>query len=291
MSVPALIPESTKCPSGCRAKIVRRGRFVRARDRRSLQRFECRGCHRSFSEATFDPCFNQKKRDLNPLLFRLFTGGYSQRRAALDLGVSRTTVVRKFIFLGQAALIAFKKFNLVKPRAKCWEFDDLETLEHSKYKPLSVIQAVEFKTRRILGFRVASMPPKGITAKAASRKYGRRKDERSQARKALFEELQSLVQPDATIRSDENPYYMKDVGKYFPRARHDRIRGRRGCVTGQGELKRGGFDPIFSLNHTFAMERANISRLVRRTWCTTKLKERLTLHLALYAVRHNQDLI
>lgn len=188
-------------------------------------------------------------------------------------------------------MIALKKFNLEKPRAKSWEFDDLETLEHSKYKPLSAIAAVEFKTRRILGFRVASMPPKGRTAKAAFRKYGRRRDDRSKARKELFKELQSLVQPDATIRSDENPYYVSDVKKHFPRAQHHRVPGRRACVTGQGELKVGAFDPIFSLNHTFAMFRDNIGRLARRTWCTTKLKDRLTLHLALYAIRHNQDLI
>lgn len=62
-------------------------------------------------------------------------------------------------------------------------------------------------------------------------------------------------------------------------------------MIGQGELKRIGKDPIFSLNHTFAMLRANINRLVRRTWCTTKRQDRLRLHIALYAVRHNLDLI
>lgn len=291
--MPLPIPKSqtTDCPSGCRAKIVRRGHFVRARDRKSLQRFNCHGCGRSFSEATRDPCVNQKKRDVNPLLFRLLTGGYSQRRAALDLGVSRTTVARKFIFLGRAAMLALREFNLQKAKATCWEFDDLETLEHSKYKPLSAIAAVEYKSRRILGFRVASMPPKGRTAKAAFKKYGPRKEERSKARSELFEELKGLVEPDALIRSDENPYYVSDVRRHFPGAIHERVRSRRACVTGQGELKVGAFDPIFSLNHTFAMMRANISRLIRRTWCTTKLKERLTLHLALYAIRHNQDLI
>jgi hypothetical protein len=59
-------------------------------------------------------------------------------------------------------------------------------------------------------------------------------------------------------------------------------------LTGQGELKVGGFDPIFSLNHTCAMLRANINRLFRKTWCTTKKMEMLEHHLAIYALYHNE---
>jgi hypothetical protein len=50
---------------------------------------------------------------------------------------------------------------------------------------------------------------------------------------------------------------------------------------GQGELKRGGFDPLFSLNHTAAMFRDRLKRLSHRTWCTTKRPDRLQLLLDL----------
>ena len=30
-------------------------------------------------------------------------------------------------------------------------------------------------------------------------------------------------------------------------------KGRRGCVIGQGELKRGGYDPLFALNLNYAL--------------------------------------
>jgi hypothetical protein len=59
---------------------------------------------------------------------------------------------------------------------------------------------------------------------------------------------------------------------------------------GQGELKSGGFDPLFSFNHTAAMLRANINRLVRKTWCTTKRIDRLEAHIALYVQFHNREL-
>lgn len=291
MGAVSFILPPARCPTGCRVRYVRRGLFRRGRDGKAIQRYLCRGCGRSFSDATDDLCYRQKKRDLNPLVFKLLTGGYSQRRTARDLRVNRKTVVRKFLFLGGRALEVLKLTNSEETPTTAWEFDDLETFEHTKCKPLSVIQAVDTKTRRILGFRVATMPAKGLLAERARKKYGRRIDERAKLRKELFEEIADFVHPNAVIRSDESPHYPADVAKHFPHAVHERFRGRRGCATGQGELKRGGYDPLFTLNHTFAMLRANINRLFRRTWCTTKRQHCLTLHIALYAVRHNLDLI
>ena len=56
-------------------------------------------------------------------------------------------------------------------------------------------------------------------------------------------------------------------------------------------MKQLRFDPLFSLNHTCAMLRANINRLFRRTWCTTKRKDRLEQHLAVYMDFHNRILL
>lgn len=171
------------------------------------------------------------------------------------------------------------------------EFDDLETFEHSKCKPLSVTLAVESKTRRILGFAVSRMPAKGLLTKKALKKYGPRPDERARGRAELFFSLQGLVQEGALIKSDENPHYTQDVRKYFPHSQHFTTKGQRGSLGGQGELKKVKFDPIFSLNHTCAKLRADVNRLIRKTWCTTKLAARLELHLAIMALYHNQHLL
>jgi len=39
------------------------------------------------------------------------------------------------------------------------------------------------------------------------------------------------------------------------------------------------------------MLRANVNRLIRRTWCTTKRIDRLVDHLTIYADYHNRLLI
>jgi hypothetical protein len=56
-------------------------------------------------------------------------------------------------------------------------------------------------------------------------------------------------------------------------------------------LKKVGFDPLFSLNHTAAMIRANVNQLARRTWCTTKRPENLLARLYTYLHFHNTQLL
>ena len=135
------------------------------------------------------------------------------------------------------------------------------------------------------------MPAKGLLAKRARKKYGPRKDGRKRARRKLFSCLQQNILPAALIESDENPHYPPDVKEFFPTAHHQTYKGRRGCVVGQGELKEGGFDPLFSLNHTAAMLRANMNRLFRRTWCTTKKLTELDNHIAIYAMAHIKKIL
>jgi len=191
--------------------------------------------------------------------------------------------------LGFEAEYLLREANYQKPKSRIIEFDDLETFEHTKCKPLSVTLAVESRTRRILGLEVSSMPAKGLLVKKA-RKYGYRRDERKRGRAILFQSIQDFVAEEAVIKSDNNPHYPPDVAEYFPKATHRRYEGKRGSLGGQGELKKVKFDPLFSLNHTCAMFRANVNRLFRKTWCTTKRADCLRAHLMIYAQYHNEHL-
>ena len=83
---------------------------------------------------------------------------------------------------------------------------------------------------------------------------------------------------------------MSLVKMYFPKAKYDQFKGQKAAVAGQGELKKIKRDPLFYINHTFAMLRANINRLVRKTWCTTKKVSRLIDHLSIYSYVHNHKL-
>ncbi len=267
------------------------GSFFRKHDGLHIKRYRCPNCKKTFSDSTPKEIFNQKKPYLNPIILHLHTGGFSQRRSAFVLKVNRKTIVRKFVLMGKKAQKILPLLNQFYPNVKSFEFDDLETFEHTKCKPLSVTMAVEHKSRWIIGFRIASMNAKGPLAKMALKKYGKRIENRKEKRQELFKEIKSVVDEHVHIRSDMNPHYLNDVKEFFPKAEYETHLSRRSAVTGQGELKKIGFDPLFTLNHTYAMLRANINRLFRKTWCTTKKPERLGYHIALYAIYHNMMLI
>ena len=272
-------------------QIKKSGQYRRTSDCRRIQIYQCLRCIKYFSRATQDPCYRQKKRHKNPDLVIDLASSTSLRRCAKNHGLSRTTVLRKLRFLGRIADRKLAEFNQAQSKAKEIQFDDLETFEHSKCKPLSVTLAVEKHTRRILGFEISQMAAKGTLAGIAKKKYGYRRDTRSRGRAKLFKALQPIVEKSAQIESDQNPYYPKDVKRYFPKAIHVGHKGQRGSLTGQGELKKIRFDPLFSLNHTCAMLRDNVKRLGRKTWCTTKCPENLRASLAIYALFHNTLLI
>lgn len=248
------------------------------------------GCY--FSQATFSDQYCQKVRRINAPLRQYLCSSVSQRRAAKLLGVDRKTVARRFLFLSKRA--RENHFEFIKAYRNApldsIQFDDLETSIHTKCKPASVALAVEPKYRKILNFEVSQMPPKGLLARRAYKKYGPRKDHRPSGWDRLLQSLIPIAIPETKFTSDENPHYPKFVAKHHPSASHETTPGGRGAIVGQGELKKLAFDPLFSLNHTCAMLRANINRLVRKTWCTSKTMEGLTAHLWLYVDFHNSEL-
>jgi transposase-like protein len=301
MNLGSLSRLPSKCPhSGCSqnseslisGRFSRNGCYHRSSDSRDIQRFRCLECRRSFSSASFSKCKGQKKRRLNHPLFLLLNSGVSQRRAAQLLRTTRATIKRKFLFLALQARLAHQGFleNMKNktPLATVY-FDEMESFERSKCLPVSIPMVVT-KERRILSFRVCSMPAKGLLAAISRRKYGLRKNERAAAAKMVWKEVKPILSEDVLIISDENPHYPHWIFSQIKKAKHRTYKGRRGCVVGQGELKRGGFDPLFAFNHTAAMLRANINRLFRRTWCTTKLKERLEVDLPRFS-RHKKYVI
>jgi len=282
-----------KVKLGPRSKpIVRKGSYFRKSDSRKVRIFYCRNCNTHFSSATFSPRYYQKVRRINEPLRKLLVSGVSQRRAAKILRVNPKTVVRRFRFLAEQARLEHKEWLKQYQKRPITElqFDDLETSEHTKCKPISVALAVEPKNRKIIDFQVSRMPAKGHLAAISLRKYGPRKDDRPVGWKNLMLNLQPCVTEDATFISDDNPHYPKYVVEHFPQAKHKTILGGRSAISGQGELKKKIFDPIFALNHTCAMLRANLNRLFRRTWCISKTLQGLIDHLSLYIIFHNREL-
>lgn len=269
------------------------GHYFRKDDSRKIQRYKCKACNRKFSRATFTLEYKQKKRRDNQMLFKILASGVSMRRSAIILNLHRTTVDRKLIYLAKKSrqMHAELLLKIGTQKVTRLQFDDLITSEHTKLKPLSISIAIDAENRTILGASVSRIAAFGKLAALSRKKYGRRKSTHKEVLHKLLEKISPLISLDAEIKTDQHQFYPELVQKFFPTAKHFRYKGEKAMIAGLGELKKNGRDPLFGINHTCAMFRANINRLFRRTWCTTKNISRLQDHLDIYIAFHNSIIL
>jgi transposase-like protein len=267
---------------------IKDGSFRRKDDSKLIQRYRCKNCGTRFSSSTFTDTFWQKRRRINGRLVDLLSSGVSLRRSAILLRVNRRTIEKRLPFHARRCQKRndrqLKPFQGYTPNV---QIDDLITKENSKLKPLSVSLAVDKDRHFILGTEVSQIPAFGHLAKVAIDKYGPRTDEHNEGLKRLFERLSLFAVKEVLIESDEHQRYPSFVSAYFPQGKHQTFKSEKGCIAGQGELKKLQFDPLFSVNHACAMLRANINRLFRRTWCSTKDPRRLKNHLDIFIYFYN----
>lgn len=271
--------------------IQKDGLYLRNSDSHWIQRFRCRSCGKRFSAASFSDEYRLQNRRITPMIKKLLVSGVSIRRTARLMNVSRVTVVKRFHLLAMRAQLSQKEYlrKLETNHVRQVQFDDLIAIEHTKMKPLTVSIAVNSETRAILGAKVGRIPAFGPLAKKSQDKYGPRFSEHKKTLLLLFNEIHRSISQDARFRSDEHQLYPKILKKFFPVAKHQAFKGGRSCVAGQGELKRKGRDPLFTINHTCAMFRANINRLFRKTWCTSKIPENLQKHIDIFVDYYNRE--
>ncbi len=267
--------------------IIKRGFYRRPSDQKKVQRYQCRVCKISFSEQTYAVDYRQQKRWFNQSCFITLCSGVSQRRAAYIFSVVPRTIARRVKKFGEVCEKNLTKYREQRAKVNAVEFDELESFIHTKLKPVTIPIAVEKKTRKVLAISIGNIGAKGHLKQISIQKYGRRPSERLSALKSMAKDLKACIAPKARIGSDKCPLYPKLVRDCFPEAHHFTCKGSRGAVVGLGELKKTVFDPIFTLNHTYAMFRDNLKTLSRQTWATAKRKDRLLHLLHIYAWFHN----
>ncbi len=276
------------CPL-CRSKVkaVKRGYYLRPSDNKRFQRFQCKACKKTFSEQLFGIEYRLRRRENLQRIYRVLCRGMSQRAVAEEFSMHRDAIATRIVRFGRCSRSNLEYYRENREKVKEVQFDELITFEHTKCKPLTVPIAVENGSRKILALKVGKIPASGHLAEISRKRYGHRKSERSRVLNELIQDLKICALNRAHFTSDEAIEYPPLILKHFPEATHATFKGRRAVIAGLGELKKGGYDPLFSLNHTYAMFRDNLKRLSRRTWATTKDPAKLELMLYMYAWFHN----
>ena len=278
------------CP-GCAARDVRGRRFYRRHgfyrtgwNGRYVPRYRCLACGRTFSPQTFRSTYRQHRPDANAMILKLYCSGMTQRRMAKVLALNRKTIVRKFLYLAALAKQAHAEWLCLKNDARLVQFDEMETFEHTKLKPVTIALAVQAASGAIVAARAEPIAYKGPLAPVAFRKYGPRADRGALAIQAVLETVRSSSRSDLVLVTDDSPKYPTRVRRLLPDATH---RATRRVPPVLARRRRNPDDPLFALNVTAAKLRSDLSRLSRKTWVTTKKLSRLQAHLDLYVAWNN----
>jgi len=285
-----------RCPHpDCRAHTSRpfrfqhRGTYRRACDGRRAQRFLCLECRRSFSTQRFRLDFRLQRPRLHLDLWGLFISKCTHRQSARVLGCNRKSIAHRLELVGRHCRDWHRSRLRRGALAGTFQLDELETFEHSRrLQPVTVPVLIQRRNLLIVDLAVAALPCRGRLSEADRRRKAEREallgKRRSGSRAAVESCLATLgaslrTGTGAVLESDSKPAYGASLRRV--------LKGRVRAVRYSSRARRDRGNPLFPINHTLAMLRDGVSRLVRRTWAASKLRGKLELHLWIWACWRN----
>lgn len=271
------------CPHCQNNGLIIHGKFYRKDTHSVVKRYKCKACGKTSSSRTRAIDRYQKKSHLNNMIAKLLCNRGTLRGIADSLGVSYSTVVRKFYWLAEHNKNPRRCGNFTK----LW-FDEMETFEHSKLRPLGVALAVD-ENYKIQQAIVGSLPAKGHLASISLKKYGYRENESNKICQLALSRIALYANPQE-IYTDKKTSYRSIIKKQFKHCRHIQILSEKNESIEQryGQKK---FQHLFPVNQRSGQLRDKISRLTRRSWITTKKAENLQKHLDIFIAYQNGCLV
>jgi transposase-like protein len=285
--------ESPECSTSYSFQYHRRGTFTRACDGRKVQRFQCKKCKRTFSTQTFRVDYRLRRPALDGRIFGELVSKVTQRQIARRLDCARRTVARRLEVFGKHCQAFHERLMHARGQTRPWQgrflLDELETYEHNRrLRPVTVPVLVHKPSHCILHTAVGTLPPRKPLSKANQKKLeqmelleGKRRSESRARVSECFDVLRSVLPTTGivTVNTDEKHTYRVLLKKTFgDRLVHE---------TTHSKEPRSYWNPLFVVNHTCAMLRDGLSRLVRRSWAVSKQREKLEWHLWIYIAWRN----
>ena len=268
-----------------------RGRYRRKCDGLAVPRYSCVTCDRRFSRQSFRFNYRWWRPHIHHELFRLFVSKVTMRQAARLTGLARDTIARRQISLGLQCR-AFHEHALRSAGGLrgTFQLDELETFETDRLvRPVTVPVLIQARSLLVVHAETAPLAPRGnLDAFRLLRKerdehlFGKRRSGSRAAVESTLRRLDCTLADDAYLNlvSDRKSSYRKLVRQIF---------GRRfgSHVQESSKRRRDRSNPLFAINHTLAMLRDGVSRLVRRSWGASKRRGPLDAHLWVWIAYRN----
>lgn len=269
------------------------GSFRRACDGRVVPRFRCLECGRTFSTQTFRLDWRLQRPRLHLDLWAHLISKVTHRQAARMLNCTRKSIAHRLDLLGEhcRAFHTHQLERLARQRGLAGRFqlDELETYEHNRrLQPLTVPVLIHCPSYFVVDLAVAPLPCRGrLSARNRERKiareglYGTRRSGSRRAVEACLQTLAAARRPAGRIEleTDCKHEYVRSVQRLLGAdTPHQRTSSKEPRDYGS---------PLFAINHTLAMLRDGVSRLVRRTWAASKQSLQLGRHLWIWVCWRN----
>ena len=287
---PSFCPcDSPECKSAPGIQYQRRGTYRRICDGRVVQRYQCKRCKRTFSQQTFRVDRGLHRPSLDRLIFIGLVSKVSQRQMTRSYHCGRGSVARRMERYGKHCRAFHERALRARAPELAWQghfqLDELETYETDRrLKPVTVPVLVHMPSRCVLHTAIGMLPPRKPLSPRKQKQLerieaaeGKKRTSESHAKVSeCFEVLKSIVPGEGPVlvSTDEKATYRTILKEKFgKRLLHKRTNSKE---------PRTFLNPLFLVNHTFAMLRDGLGRLVRRNWGATKERKKLEWHMWLY---------
>lgn len=190
------------------------------------------------------------------------------------LGVNVKTVVRYFKENAELSRKANKK-RIGKDLVTAYmQFDQMETFEHTKRKPVGIQVSIRWKTGEIITAKVGYIPIRALTvSQKYTQKWNRQARNSTHLLRMLETSRKALNKKGCLISCDQERKQNKAIQELY----------KDSYITLQQTEKHKNK----KIDRVFRRMRQDISRLGRRTLSTTKDIKQLQNHLDLYTDYNN----
>lgn len=267
--------EMQSCPKCQSDQINKKGWLKNKKSNYKIRQYICKSCKYRFSKNSIKPTKLQKKPYLNKKIMELYCEGNTLRGISRLLKCSYQTVVRKWRFMAQNAKTRhMKALNKKEIVTKYIQFDEMESFEHTREKPLGIQLSIRPKTGQILSAKVCRIPIKALTLSPRKKAEYKKSVDRETSFKKMLYETNRCLHKGYSVVSCDGSYQCIKMAKIM-------------CPNSLIETHVNDYAGMWRLNHTCAKLRHHLSRLKRKTWATTKKMEYLQMHLDLFIAYQN----
>jgi transposase-like protein len=237
---------SHRLPAGA-WRWVRFGSYFRRCEPRTIPRFRCGHCRRTFSSQTFSTTYFLKRPELLEPIFHRLLAGSGLRQITREARCAHATVMGQAARLGRHALLFLTAHRPRGPVAEPLVIDGFESFAFSQYHPLHLNLAIGADSHFCYAFTHSRLRRKGRMTDRQRERRGRLETRHGRPDpKAVELDMEAALRiaaPEAqalTVRSDEHPAYPRSLR---------RLRGytvRHEC-TPSIEARTPG-NPLFAVN-------------------------------------------